>query len=114
MELEEARDRLKEQREKIEKDPSMDSREKQIRLRMAEENESRRLEVDEAKIEREKQQQVEKIKAQTERQIREIENRIRWYAILVPPFPAILLGICFLFFRLKHENQNIAPDRRLK
>lgn len=112
--LEEARDRLKEQREKIEKDPSMDSREKQIRLRMAEENESRRLEVDEAKIEREKQQQVEKIKAQTERQIREIENRIRWYAILVPPFPAILLGICFLFFQLKHENQNISPDRRLK
>ena len=67
-----------------------------------------------ADLEREKQQQIEKIKAQTERQIREIEDRIRWYAILVPPFPAILLGICFLFFRMKNENQNIYPDRRLK
>lgn len=112
--LSEARDRLKAERDKIEQDKSLDNRTKQIMLRMAEENESRRLEVDEAKIEREKQQQVEKIKAQTERQIREIEDRIRWYAILVPPFPAILLGICFLFFRMKNENQNIAPDRRLK
>lgn len=112
--LAEARARLKSEREKIEQDKSLDNRTKQIMLRMAEENESRRLEVDEAKIEREKQQQVEKIKAQTERQIREIEDRIRWYAILVPPFPAILLGICFLFFRMKNENQNISPDRRLK
>ena len=100
--LTEARDRLKAERDKIEQDKSLDNRTKQIMLRMAEENESRRLEVDEAKIEREKQQQVEKIKAQTERQIREIEDRIRWYAILVPPFPAILLGICFLFF--PHEK----------
>ncbi|QDV49151.1 Gldg family protein [Gimesia fumaroli] len=112
--LSEARDRLKAERDKIEQDKSLDNRTKQIMLRMAEENESRRLEVDEAKIDREKQQQIEKIKAQTERQIREIEDRIRWYAILVPPFPAILLGICFLFFRMKNENQNISPDRRLK
>lgn len=112
--LTEARDRLKAEREKIEQDPSLDNRTKQIMLRMAEENESRRLEVDEAKIEREKQQQIEKIKAQTERQIREIEDRIRWYAILFPPFPAIVLGLCFLFFSLKNENQNISPDRRLK
>ncbi len=112
--LEEARDRLKAEREKIEQDKSLDSRTKTIMLRMAEENENRRLEVDEAKIEREKQQQIEKIKAKTERQIREIEDRIRWFAIIVPPFPAILLGICFLFFRVINENQNISPDRRLK
>lgn len=112
--LKEARDRLKAERDKIIKDTTIDGNTKQQMLRMAEENESRRLEVDEANIEREKQQQIEKIKAQTERQIRTIEDRIRWYAILVPPFPAILLGICFLFFRLKNENQNISPDRRLK
>ncbi|WP_417380597.1 Gldg family protein [Gimesia sp.] len=112
--LKEARDRLKAEREKIIKDTTIDGNTKQQMLRMAEENESRRLEVDEANIEREKQRQIEKIKAQTERQIRTIEDRIRWYAILVPPFPAILLGICFLFFRLKNENQNISPDRRLK
>lgn len=112
--LKEARDRLKAERDKIIKDTTIDGNTKQQMLRMAEENESRRLEVDEANIEREKQRQIEKIKAQTERQIRTIEDRIRWYAILVPPFPAILLGICFLFFRLKNENQNISPDRRLK
>lgn len=112
--LQEARDRLKAERDKIIKDTTIDGNTKQQMLRMAEENESRRLEVDEANIEREKQRQIEKIKAQTERQIRTIEDRIRWYAILVPPFPAILLGICFLFFRLKNENQNISPDRRLK
>ncbi len=112
--LQDARDRLKAEREKIEQDKALDSRTKQIMLRMAEENENRRLEVDEANIELEKQQQVAKIKAKTERQIREIEDRIRWYAILVPPFPAILLGICFLFFRMSNENQNISPDRRLK
>ncbi|QDU13321.1 ABC-type uncharacterized transport system [Gimesia maris] len=112
--LKEARDRLKAERDKIIKDTTIDGNTKQQMLRMAEENESRRLEVDEANIEREKQRQIEKIKAQTERQIRTIEDRIRWYAILVPPFPAILLGICFLFFRMKNENQNISPDRRLK
>ena len=112
--LKEARDRLKAERDKIIKDTTIDGNTKQQMLRMAEENESRRLEVDEANIEREKQRQIEKIKAQTERQIRTIEDRIRWYAILFPPFPAILLGICFLFFRMKNENQNISPDRRLK
>lgn len=112
--LEAARERFKKQREQIENDASLDERTKDLMLRNIQATEQRRLEVDEANIEREKQKEIDSIKAHTERQIRETESWIRYAAVLVPPIPAILLGVIMLSMRVADERRDIARERLAK
>jgi ABC-2 type transport system permease protein len=110
--LEAARERFKTQREEIEKDPNLDERTKEVMLRNIQATEERRLQVDEANIERAKQKEIDTIKARTERQVRQTETWIRYLAVLVPPIPAILLGLVILSRRLANERRDIADERR--
>jgi len=112
--LEAARERFDQQREEIENDPSLDERSKTQMLSNIKAVAERKLEVDEAKIQRDKQKEIESIKARTDRQVRETESWIRYLAVLVPPIPAILLGIVILTMRLAEERRDIATERRAK
>lgn len=111
--LEEARERFRKRVEEINEDKSLDADARAQLLRIAQENERRRIEVAEANIEREKQQVIDRIKAQTERQIQSAENNVRVWAIVIPPIPAILLGLMMFGIRLKNERRDISPSRRL-
>lgn len=113
LELEAARQRFAEQRTKIEEDSSIDDRQKRMLLQQLQAAEQRRLEVAEANIERDKQGKIEEIKAQTQRQIRATEDRIRYFAVAIPPIPAILLGVMILSWRLYDERREIDPERRV-
>ena len=112
--LDEAKERFAKERERIEKDESLDDRSRAIQLRIEQETESRRVEVAEANIERRKQDRIAEIKAGTERKVREIENKVRFWAILLPPIPAILLGIILMVNNINNERRNISPERRVK
>ena len=112
--LEAARRRFQKRRENLENDKTMDQREKGLRLRELKTAEERRIVVATANIERDKKKKIEEIKASTQRQIRETENRIRYTAVTIPPIPAILLGIVILSMRLYQERQEITPDRLVK
>ena len=48
---------------------------------------------------------------ETDREIRSIEDRIMYAAVIIPPIPAILLGIIVLGMRLSRERKDITPDR---
>ena len=113
-ELDAARERFREEQERIEQDSTLDARTKEIMLRMAQENEQRRLDVAEANIERAKEREVQQIKNRTERQIRQTEQNIRAWAVALPPLPAILLGLFVLGTRLTNERREIAPQRRIE
>lgn len=78
---------------------------------MAQENERRRLEVEEAGIQNTKKKKTKEIKDKTEREIRSIESFIRLLAILLPPVPALLLGIFVFAARARDERQGVIPDR---
>ena len=80
-------------------------------MRMAEERKNEELRQENEKIEREKQDDMRKIRNETEREIRSIEGTYKWAGILLPPLPAILLGILLLVMRLKTETSNIPSDR---
>jgi ABC-type uncharacterized transport system. len=114
-ELTEANERLKKVLDDLRADlekGNVDAQTLQIRLQNASEVEQRKLTQREKEIEREKNEVVRKVKTQTEQQIRQIERSIWQRAVLLPPLPAIILGIIVVISRLMDERKGISDDRR--
>jgi ABC-2 type transport system permease protein len=109
--LDEEKKRFHAKIEELEKDTSLDDRTKVELIRNAQATAQRQVEVAEAHIERDKQAKIEDIRAKTKRQMRATEDRIRSIAVLIPPLPAIVLGIFILTRRLYQERRDITPDR---
>lgn len=110
--LEETKASFRAKVEKIQKDESLDDLAKMQQLAIAQSEERRRLEVAEAQIEQDKEREIDQIKAGTVRQIRQIEQ---WYfamATLIPPIPAILLGVFVWIRRMTNEKREVPPTRR--
>ncbi len=82
----------------------LDGRTKDIMVRNLEEVENRRLEVEKQKIDDEKESQVEKSKSTMEGSIRAIQKRIRVLAVLLPPIPALAIGLLIFMARIKREG----------
>jgi ABC-2 type transport system permease protein len=89
----------------------IDERTKEIMIRSAEAAENRRVQAQTEQIEREKAQEIDKIKAEHTRAVDEVRDRIRVAAILVPPIPAILLGL-FIFWRKRQRESATIPESR--
>ncbi len=83
----------------------------QVRLQNATEAENRKLVQREKEIEREKNETVRLVKMKTEQEVRKIERRIWAMAVLLPPLPAILLGIFVAISRVTDERKGIAENR---
>ncbi len=91
----------------------LDDNTKQVMLKSAEETENRRLATKTEKIERDKQRAVAKTETEHRRSVDEIQNRIRVWSLLLPPIPALLMGI-FIFMRKRmREKDSIPAARRL-
>jgi ABC-2 type transport system permease protein len=89
----------------------VDERTKEIMLQNLQDVANRRLDVKKANIEDQKRRKIEESKGDMERHVREIQNGVRFGAIVPPPVPIILLA-CFVFFsRLTRENQGANPNR---
>ena len=112
--LEKRRESLKKIAKEIEEDAKLSPIEKQQKLQIAKETEQRRLDVAEANIQREKQAKIEELKAREQRQIRRLEDEIRLGAVLLPPIPALLLGLIMLGLRLNAEVRMIEESRRVQ
>jgi len=89
----------------------IDDRTKEIMIRAAEQAENRRVQAQTEQIEREKSQQIDKIKSEHARAVGEVRDRIRVAAILVPPLPAILLGL-LIFWRKRRRESAAIPESR--
>ena len=90
----------------------IDERTKEIMIRAAEQAENRRVQAQTEQIEREKSQQIDKIKAEHARAVDEVRDRIRVAAILVPPLPAILLGLVIFWRKRRRESATIPESRK--
>jgi ABC-2 type transport system permease protein len=89
----------------------VDERTKEILLLNLQEVANRRLEVQKASIEDEKRRKVQESKAESERNIRRIQNDVRTLAAVLPPLPPAVLGILVFFFRVRRENLGANPNR---
>ena len=110
--LKRAQESFDKRREAIENDDTLDEQAKRILLEQIAAAEKRRLEVAEANLEREKNDKIAQVKARTEREIRSIENGIRFWAVFLPAIPAICVGLLVLGLKLNAEQRNITPGRR--
>ncbi|MBA3316403.1 MAG: Gldg family protein [Planctomycetaceae bacterium] len=112
-ELEQRRKGFEEARKEIEQDTSLSGRARQERLEMALQNEQLRLEVFRQEQEKELEREKKKLKDQTQRQVRETEHRWWWRGVILPPLPAIILGLSVLLTRILRERREIDPDRSI-
>jgi len=112
--LKDAQGRFDEKREEINKNPQLSPPEKEEMIRRLKEGEERRLDVAKANIDRDKQLEIDNAKNAAERRIRETEHKIMIQAVLIPPIPAIVLGVVVFLLRLGRERRAISPDRRAK
>lgn len=110
--LKSAQKRLTERVREIESRKELDDQTKEVMIANVQETENRRLVVEKTKIDDEKRAKVNESRMIRQANIRSIENRFRFLAILLPPLPSIVLGIWVMWRRLVHEN-SAAPASRM-
>ena len=109
--LDEAQKALDKEVETVKARTDVDERTKEILLLNLQEVANRRLDVQKANIEDEKRQKVLESKADSEVNIRRIQNRVRTMALLLPPLPPLLLGLVVFGLRIRRENLGANPNR---
>lgn len=111
--LDAAKKRLQEKVEKVKNDDSLDEDSKMQMLLVYQQEEARRLEVEEANINQAKDKRIDKAKLIADQQSRKVKDSYYRLALLAAPIPAIMLGLIVLLIRMNNEQRDIAPARRI-
>jgi ABC-2 type transport system permease protein len=111
-ELKERQDQLKKRVEEIRANENLDPIAKQQMIDQAQQAESQRLSLAEAQIEQDKNREIKKIRAETNRKTRSVEIKTQIAAIVLSPLPAIGLGLLVMLIRLIHEKRIVVDSRR--
>lgn len=109
-----ARKRMEEEIAKLQNDKSIDAGRLDARLRVLQETENRKLSLQEKEINRARDENIRKSKAESEQKIRAIERRSQIWSCLLPPIPAILVGFFMFFKRMSEEQRSIVSDRLVR
>lgn len=115
--IDEAQARLDEVQEKIRKQGVQTLGEAltaMTTLQTEDQREQRKLKRLKEENEEKKQREVDRLKGEEMRKVEALQTRIRWQAVLLPPLPAILLGIIVLGVRLYRERSEIDPRRQAR
>ena len=113
-ELEERRDQLAKRVKEIAENEDLDPIAKTQLRNQAEQAEQQRMSLAEAQIEQKKQEKIRKIRADKNREDRRLENRARLLSVILPPIPALALGVFVFVWRLRDEKSNVVESRRRK
>lgn len=109
--LTKAQERLDKAVESIQKDTTLSDDEKELRKMNRQAAEQRRLDLQKSEIERVKASEIRTAQVEANQNVQKIQSGIQLWAILLPPLPALLLGIGVLVVRLLDENRGISSDR---
>ena len=110
--LGEARKELNAEVKSVQQREDLDVRSKEQLLRTKEEQLNRQLAYQQSELEQEKNKRVRKAGLAMIRQVRKIENGVKFGAYLAPAILPICFGLLFLGLRNLSESQNINPGRR--
>ena len=111
-ELDKAREKLQKRSKEIQENDALDEIAKTQMLRQAQISEQQRLSLQEAQIEQDKNRRIREIQADTKRKVQALESSIRFWAVVLPPLPALALGIYVFFMRISAENESVPGSRR--
>ena len=109
--LTEAQARLNSAVEELRQRADLDQQTKQIMVANLEQVENRRLAVARSNIQDQRQQQIERSRADMETSIRGIQSTIQLLAVVLPPIPAFALFVFVSLRRLRREKASVSPDR---
>jgi ABC-2 type transport system permease protein len=109
--LEDAQARLDSAVDSIKKDESLSETEKEMRMATRQSAEQRRLDLEKAEIDRTKNAATRSAEIESHQNVQGIQHKIQLWAILLPPLPALALGLFVLMTRLLDENRGISSDR---
>ncbi len=112
--LREAQDHLDAEVRKVEQRPNLDDKEKERLKSAKQEEEQRKFNRTKREIEDEKEAAIEASKTSKDREIKRIQRTIRTLAVVLPPLPALLIGVIVFFFRFGRERQAIPKERWVK
>jgi ABC-2 type transport system permease protein len=111
--LDEAQARLDRAIEEIRSRTDLDEAAKSRAIQETQAVLSRQLEVTNGKIQDEKERKIEVGRDRMEQEIREIESGIRLWSVVLPPIPALLLGIIVGIRRYLRERDTVGKHRLL-
>ena len=103
--LADAQSELNKAVDEIDKNPNLDEHQKRIQRRQAEETAQRKFDVAKAQIEGEFERKKYLARIKLEESRRTIQNRMRAWALILPPIPALLLGLFVLGARWSRERE---------
>ncbi len=109
---EEARKDLQAEVDRVREQEGLDENSRRQAELTKQEQLSRKLAAEEARLEQEKNARVRKAGLEMKRQERRIRNGVRFVAYLAPAILPICFGLLFLGLRNASEAQNINPNRR--
>ncbi len=113
-ELEKSEKEYDKELKKIEENTELDERTKIAQRRSLQQASERKLKAFEAKINRETEDEIRQIKAESEREISAVKGQFRFWAIVLPPLPAIFLGLIIGLIRATRERNSIIDERLVK
>ncbi len=90
----------------------VDAKTKEILAQSARAAEQRRFDAQKTRLEREKARALEKIELEHQRAVDEVRDEIRVASILLPPLPALALGLLIFWRKRRREMSVIPADRR--
>ena len=106
-----ARNRFEAEREALEARDDLSPQAKAQLLEAAAREEERRLAIEEERQNQALNRTVKLAEAEKNRQVAATESEFRRYAVLLPPIPAVILGLAVLLIRLVNERRDLDPDR---
>ncbi|MCM2373688.1 Gldg family protein [Aporhodopirellula aestuarii] len=106
------REQLSKRAKEIRENESLDPIAKAQMLQQAQEAEQKRMSLAEAQIEQEKNDEIRKIRATTNRQIRKLESNIRLWSVGLPAIPALAMGLLVFVQRTRDERNTVVETRR--
>ena len=106
-----AQKKLTDEVEKIDKDTSVPPHLREQKKALAQSYWQNQFNREKEKIERETSDRVKSLREQTTRERRAQESRVKWLAVLLPPIPALLIGLLVFFVRLSGEREGVNPNR---
>lgn len=110
--LEDAREEVEKKQEEIAQDTELGFVQKFGQLGEAVDVAQQDFEIQRERLEEQLQQTIADLKGTEQQQIDRLETRVRYAAVLLPPIPALLLGLSVLIVRVINEEKRVVDSRR--